>query len=100
MVMPSRQETFGITALEAMASSKPVVFFDIAHLNEVVLAGWGEVVPYASVTSFAASVARLWQDVDRCEALGIAGFNAAQAFRWDELAVRQGEIYKEVAGGR
>ena len=40
VVMPSRQETFGIGALEAMAASKPVVGFDIDHLNEILRPAW------------------------------------------------------------
>jgi glycosyltransferase involved in cell wall biosynthesis len=96
MVMPSRQETFGLSALEAMASSKPVICFDIDHLNEVLRPRWAVLVKPWNVEDFAAAVVRLWRDPGYCRALGALAFDAAQDSRWDRITELQGEIYEDV----
>lgn len=98
MVMPSRQETFGITAMEAMASAKPVVIFDIDHLNEVVQEPWGLVSNNNDSHDFAAKVKRLWDEPGLCESLGSAGFQQANNFRWDHIAKLQEQAYQEIVG--
>lgn len=93
MVMPSRQETFGITALEAMAAAKPVVAFDIANLNEVVLPRWKTLVDPFDTGAFAHGVARLWNDKETCRLKGAGAAAAAGGFLWDTLADRQRDFY-------
>jgi glycosyltransferase involved in cell wall biosynthesis len=97
LVMPSRQETFGLTALEAMAASKPVVAYDIDHLNELLQPAWSSVVGLGSIKDLASAVAELWQNPQKCLALGEAGYVSAKQYRWDEIARKQNEIYKHVA---
>lgn len=102
LVMPSRQETFGLTALEAMAASRPVLAFDIDHLNEVVRPGWGELVKTGDVEALAGKAANLWQSPAQAMELGQQGYKEARAYQWDAIAKRQLAIYQEVAlqGGR
>ncbi|MEJ2870564.1 glycosyltransferase family 4 protein [Actinomycetospora sp. OC33-EN08] len=70
MVVPSRYETFCLTALEAMAHGRPVVHFDLDRL------GWigdgGLAVPAFSVPALRAALADLLADPDRRAALGAA----------------------------
>jgi glycosyltransferase involved in cell wall biosynthesis len=98
MVMPSRQETFGISALEAMAASKPVVAFDIDHLNEVLDSKWAILTRPLDAAGFADAVAKLWSEPGRCRQLGEKAFVAAQSHKWDEIARVQEEIYEQIAG--
>jgi glycosyltransferase involved in cell wall biosynthesis len=97
MVMPSRQETFGLSGLEAMASSKPVICFDIDHLNEVLRPRWAILAKPWDVDAFAAAVVELWRDPERCRVMGAFAFDAAQGSRWSQIAERQDGIYAEVA---
>ena len=97
LVMPSRQETFGLTALEAMAAKKPVVAYNIDHLNELLQPAWSSCVRLGDVSALAKTVAQLWQNPQQCLALGRAGFEAAKQYRWDEVARKQIEIYSHVA---
>jgi glycosyltransferase involved in cell wall biosynthesis len=96
VVMPSRQETFGLVAVEAMAAGKPVVAFDIDHLNELLRPEWGILAGDPDASRLAAAVAKLWQDPAARVALGTRGREAAQAHRWDAIARRQQEIYLEI----
>ncbi|MDA8093251.1 MAG: glycosyltransferase family 4 protein [Betaproteobacteria bacterium] len=96
LIMPSRQETFGIVALEAMAAGKPVLAFDIDHLNELLSPKWGALVRPGDVEGLAAEAARLWQDAARCRFLGAAGREAARRYRWCEIAKAQDAVYREV----
>lgn len=93
LVMPSRQETFGLTALEAMASSKPVIAYDIDHLNELLLPDWATLVQLGDVRGFAEQVALLWQDEVMCLKKGLCAYQAAQSYLWDRLAEAQEAVY-------
>lgn len=95
LVMPSRQETFGLTALEAMAASRPVVAFDIDHLNEVVRPAWGRLVTLGDVEALAEQAASLWQSPALARFLGQRGYEEAQAYNWDAIAAKQLELYQE-----
>ena len=96
MVMPSRFETFGIAALEAMAAEKPVVVFAIDHLDEVVRPEWGAVVQPFDTGAFARAVCGLWTNSDRCRSLGAAARQAATEYLWDRIALQQEDFYVEV----
>lgn len=96
LVMPSRQETFGITALESMAAGRPVVCFNIEHLNEVVQRQYGILVPPFDCAAMAEAVAALWTGPERARELGMRARLAAGQYRWDEIAIRQEKVYQEV----
>lgn len=96
LVMPSRQETFGLTALEAMAASRPVIAFDIDHLNEVVRPAWGRLVGLGDVEALAAQASSLWQTPALARFLGERGFQEAQSYNWDEIAKKQLAVYQDV----
>lgn len=97
LVMPSREETFGLAALEAMAVSKPVVAFDIDHLNELVRPKWGILIRAGDLGGFAREVIGLWQHPERGGELGENGYSSAQSYTWDRLALLQESIYLDIA---
>ncbi len=96
LVMPSRQETFGLTALEAMAVKKAVVAYEIDHLNELLSDGWSRSVRLGDVSAFASTVAQLWKNKTQCLALGEQGLVEAKHYLWDEIAKQQETVYLEV----
>ncbi|GAB6037495.1 hypothetical protein JCM15519_20540 [Fundidesulfovibrio butyratiphilus] len=95
LVIPSRAETFGIVALEAMAAAKPVIAFDIAHLNEVVRPQWGILAPESDEPAFGRAVRALWDSPEAAVALGRAGLDAARGHTWDRVAREQEAFYCE-----
>ena len=73
-VLPSRWEVFGITIVEAMAASLPVVATDVGGIPEVVADGeTGLLVPVGDTPALAGAVERLAQDAGLRERMGEAG---------------------------
>jgi glycosyltransferase involved in cell wall biosynthesis len=93
MVMPSRYETFGLTALESMCLGKPVLHFDLPTL------GWmnGDVrtAPY-EVSALADQIRYLTNnDVARQE-LGRTAYRAAQRYSYDDTGNRYATLVREL----
>jgi glycogen(starch) synthase len=95
-VVPSRHETFGMVALEALAAATPVVAFDIPGLREVVPEGSGWRVPAFDVPALAERIRAACADPALAQAAGLAGRHFAVGFDWDVLAGRQDEVYRSV----
>ena len=95
-VMPSRYETFGIAGLEAMAASKPVVCFDIDHLNELAAPPWAENIAKFDCEALGQAVMRLWQNPERCQTMGEQARRRAWGYRWDVIARQQEDFYLEI----
>ncbi len=96
MVMPSRQETFGIAALEAMACSKPVVAYDIPHLNELLRADYSTMVTLGNTQALSLAVANYWQSPSMALVHGEQAYKVAQSYLWDKVATEQEAFYQDV----
>ncbi len=96
LVMASRSETFGIVALEAMAAQKPVVAFNIEHLNEVLHKDWSILIDPFDVQQYASAILSLWKNPEYCAFLGQKGQQKAKSYLWDNLAAEQEKFYLEV----
>lgn len=103
-VLPSLQEAFGQTALEALACGTPVVGFDAGGIPDVVRPGvTGLLAPTGDAGALAGAVATLLRDPERRATLGGNGRRiaveehglAVQARRYaalyEELMARSGE---------
>ncbi|MBG6217354.1 glycosyltransferase involved in cell wall biosynthesis [Arthrobacter sp. CAN_A6] len=93
VVIPSRAETFGLVAVEALASGTPVIAFDIPCLREVVPPGCGWLVPPFDVDGLADEMCRQYSDPTGLAAAGAAGRRFASGFDWDGRAVSQVDAY-------
>ena len=93
VVMPSRYETFGMVAAEALSVSTPVIAFDIPCLRELVTADNGLLVHEFKADDLAAAMLTLATDPPLRRRLGSRGPQAVALLSWDRLARQQGDIY-------
>lgn len=100
LVMPSRHETFGLVALEAMASGRPVIAFDIPHLNELLQPAWSILAPAEDLRGLAAAVRSAWLNPELCSQLGASGQARARHYTWQNIARMQNAIYLDASRRR
>jgi len=93
LVVPSRHETFGLVAIDALAAGTPVIAFDIPCLREIIPPGVGWVVRAFDVQEFADQIERSYVQ-DGLEEVAAQGRKFAAGYRWDALADMQAEAYR------
>lgn len=100
--VPSRMESFGYVALEAMACARPVVASDIDGLSEVVEHGrTGLLVPSEDPAAFAAALDELAMDPALRRRMGEAAHTRVrEQFSADDMVDRTLAVYAELAARR
>lgn len=87
LVLPSRNEGWGLSLMEAMACSKPVVATKVGGVPELVTDGVeGLLVDAGDAHGLSAAICRLLGDGDECRRMGNAGKERVKAFSWDAAA--------------
>jgi N-acetyl-alpha-D-glucosaminyl L-malate synthase BshA len=101
LLLPSETESFGLVALEAMASGVPVVASDVGGLPEVVEHGVsGFLAPVGDVDAMAGYCLRILQDCTDAKRFSAAARKrAAELFHIDAIVPRYEAIYERVLGG-
>ena len=96
-VLPSIQEGQGIVLLEAEASAKPVVAFDVGGVKEAVRDGeTGLLVKSGDADGLAEAVMRLLSDKVLREKMGANGRKLVlENFTWDVCARKMLQVYHE-----
>jgi glycosyltransferase involved in cell wall biosynthesis/O-antigen/teichoic acid export membrane protein len=97
VAMPSRFETFGMVAVEALATGTPVVAFDIDALREVLPAGCTRAVPAFDVEAYADALVQAYADTEWITAAAPVARRFAAGYDWDVLAARQEAVYAAAA---
>lgn len=95
VVVPSRNEPFGIVILEAWGAGKPVVASQNGGPNEFVWQDVTGVKVFANEGSVSWGIARLLRDPEFARWLGHNGRVAAESvFNWDAIAAQVEEVYR------
>jgi glycosyltransferase involved in cell wall biosynthesis len=100
LVVPSEWEAFGIVAIEAQASERPVVGFRVDGLPEAVAADeTGILVPHHDTTALADAIVRLASDDDLRRRMGAAGRKRVLSlFSAHAMVRRIGDLYAAIVG--
>jgi glycosyltransferase involved in cell wall biosynthesis len=94
LVLPSLDEGFGLTALEAMSAGVPVLASNRGSLPEVVASG-GLLLEPDDAGAWASAIERVTRDDAWARELACAGLERARAFTWEGTAARLGQAYRE-----
>jgi glycosyltransferase involved in cell wall biosynthesis len=98
MVMPSREEAFGVAVLEAAACGRPTIASRVGGVPEVLRDGeTGLLVPPGNKTALAQAMLRLARDPKTCRSLGETGRAMVQEkFLWSESLDSMSQLYESV----
>ncbi|MBI2877903.1 MAG: glycosyltransferase [Candidatus Tectomicrobia bacterium] len=97
LVLPSRYESFGMVALEAMACGTPVVASRVGGLRYTVADGrTGFLVPEGDAPLLAAKIETILQDDPLRARLGAQGIQWARGFRWSRVADQVLSLYERM----
>jgi glycosyltransferase involved in cell wall biosynthesis len=99
LVLPSLDEGFGLTALEAMSAGVPVLASSRGSLPEVVGNG-GLLMDPHDAEAWASAIDRVSRDETWARELGCAGLERAKAFTWEGTAARLGQAYRDAVARR
>lgn len=101
LLLPSELESFGLVALEAMASEVPVIATRVGGLSEVVEDGVdGFLLEVGDTESMAAAAASLLNDTELHQRMGQAGREHAQRdFCHEKVVQRYVELYEKTISG-
>jgi glycosyltransferase involved in cell wall biosynthesis len=95
-VLPSIQEGQGIALLEAQATAKPVVAFDVGGVSEAVVKGETGFIMKPDSRELAEAIMKLLGNWSLRETMGIKGRKfVLENFSWDVCAQKLLEIYQE-----
>src|SRR6185503_1818663 len=96
--LTSREESFGLSALEAMACGTPVVSTDAGGVREVVEHGVsGLLSPVDDLQAFSNHLRKLLSDTQAARRMGAAAREqAVSRFRREKVVVRYEDLYRRV----
>ena len=99
-VVPSHYESFGLVAVEAMASGVPVVASRVGGLAGTVKDGeTGYLIPWLCPEPFAERIELLLDNEPLRQNLGEAAREAVGRYRWEHVADAVLEMYESVTSG-
>jgi len=101
VLVPSTNESFSLTAVEAMACGVPVIATQCGGVSEVLAEGGGLLVPKNSARALAAAVIQLLNDPAEYRRQGCAGLSRTQKlFLPDAHIEKLEQLYAQTAQHR
>ena len=101
LVMPSHYESFGMVALEAMASGTPVIASQVGGLAFLVKDGeTGFHVPDQDPDALCEKLSQILGDSKLREAMGLRASQYAKDYAWANIAAQIVDVYNELVGDK
>ncbi|WP_337103792.1 glycosyltransferase family 4 protein [Paenibacillus sp. YIM B09110] len=98
VVMPSSEESFGLVALEALASGIPLVSTRAGGLADFVNSSVAQTIPRADGTAIAASIKAMWSNKKLTDKRVAAGRRLAAHYQWPQAANRYKHLFRQLQG--
>ncbi|HYO49632.1 MAG TPA: glycosyltransferase [Chloroflexia bacterium] len=100
-IMPSHYESFGLVAVESMASGTPVIASDVGGLSYTVRDGeTGFLVPHENHFALAEKVHALLKDPTLRQEMGEQAARHAAQYSWRNIAAQVVEVYDQEISAR
>jgi len=97
LIMPSDYESFGMVALEAMASGTPVIASEVGGLAYLVRDGYtGYLVPVREPQALAEKIRIILEQPEERQRLGLNAHEYAQEYAWPRITDRLLEIFESM----
>lgn len=98
-LIPSYYESFGLVAVEALASGIPVIAMRVGGLRDTVRDGrTGYLISWHCPEPFAERLETLLHNQDLADRFGRAGRESVLRFNWGTVACQVSEVYGELLG--
>jgi glycosyltransferase involved in cell wall biosynthesis len=98
LIMPSRQEAFGVVFLEAMALGKPIAATRTGGIPEVVEDGRNGILVEPEAGEIAQAILRLYRDEDLRRRLSQNNLRDVARYDWSVIADKYVEVYSQPSG--
>lgn len=93
LIMPSRQESFGLVALEALANGIPLVSTQAGGLRQFVTSHVAQVIPNVQGKSIADAIVKMWNSNSVTKKRVLKGKKKAMTYRWSSVAKKYKQIF-------
>lgn len=99
-ILPSYNENFGITVIEAMACKCPVIISDQVNIWREIQNGSAGIIIQLSVNKLTKAVTKILNDPEEAQIMGISGrILAKDQYDWNSIVARYTELYVSMVDG-
>jgi len=95
VVMPSKQESFGLVAMEALATGVPLVSTQAGGLAEFVDRGVAEVISKPTANEITRAIQQMWNNSKETKERVKKGLERAYKYRWSHIAAHYQIIFEQ-----